>query len=382
MRLLQVTPSYKPAFGYGGTIVSVGLLCETLVTEGCPVLVITTTANGKTELPTHKQTPVLVNGVPVLYFPRWTKDHSHFSPALLRYLWQQVRQYDVVHIHSWWNLVAMLSVLVCLLRGVRPVLSPRGMLSNFTIKKGFKPLFHATFGKWLLSKTYLHATANQEREECLAFIPNWQNAVLPNILELPPLNGVSREDKTFHLLFLSRIHEKKGIDVLLKALPQLPFDWRLTIVGDGEPNYIEQLKKQAASLGLQSSNGTDVKRINWMGWVKPEDRFKVFEQANLFVLPSHNENFANVVIESLSVGTPVLVSQYVGLSDYVLEKKMGWVCDTTVKSLQAKLTEAYYQKAERHRITSNSSNQIRADFAPATLAAQYVNMYKKALKTA
>jgi glycosyltransferase involved in cell wall biosynthesis len=177
MRLLQVTPSYKPAYGYGGTITSIGLLCETLIGEGCAVTVITTTANGETELPLHTDKPHLVEGVPVFYFPRWTKDHSHFSPALLRWLWSNVKSFDAVHIHSWWNLVALFSVGVCILRGVKPVVSPRGMLSSFTIKGRIRPLFHRTMGKWLLKNTFLHATSRQESEEGLALITKWQHAV-------------------------------------------------------------------------------------------------------------------------------------------------------------------------------------------------------------
>jgi glycosyltransferase involved in cell wall biosynthesis len=398
MRLLQVTPSYKPAFGYGGTIVSVGLLCEALanrdivqksgIGEDVEMLVLTTTANVTSELPEHSRTPIDVNGVPVLYFRRWTKDHSHFSPALLGYLWRHGRQYDVVHIQSWWNLVAMGSVLVCLLRGIRPVVSPRGMLSSFTVKGKIKKLFHHTVGKWLLSQTYLHATAEQERDEGLDLIPNWQNIVLPNLLEIPvsverthvgetlkvsPTSGkvspTSGQSEVFKILFLSRVHEKKGIDLLLDALKSLPFDWTLTIGGDGESSYIEALKTKA------ENNGIGLK-INWLGWIEPTERFDYFAAADLFVLPSHNENFANVVLESLAVGTPVLVSQYVGLSGYVAEKKLGWVCDTHVKSLSQKLIEAYFQKAERARIQAWSPHLVRRDFDSALLAERYLAFYQ------
>ena len=95
------------------------------------------------------------------------------------------------------------------------------------------------------------------------------------------------------------------------------------------------------------------------------------------VLPSHNENFANVVIESLAVGTAVLVSQYVGLVDYVVEKNMGWVCDTTVESLLEKLNEAHIQIEKRIEIASRSGEQIRKDFDPSVLVRRYLKMYQK-----
>ena len=394
MRLLQIIPTYKPAYCYGGVIVSIGLLCEALHGAGHEVLVATTTANGKAELPVHDRVPVPVNGVPVLYFPRWTKDHSQFSPGFLRWLWANARRFDAVHIHSWWNLSALFGTMICLLRGVRPVLSPRGMLSSFTIKGKWKPAFHRLVGRRILAKTFLHATSQAELDECLGLIPGWPHGpVLPNILEIPVLNDERRmmndesgaanssfiiQNSSFKMLFLSRIHEKKGIDLLLAALPGLPFEWTLTIAGEGDQDYVEKLKKQAENLGTGADGLPFSKKINWPGWVAPERRFGVFGQADLFVLPSHNENFANVVIESLAVGTPVLVSRHVGLSDYVLEKKLGWACETTVESIREQIIGAFLQKTERERIADAGPAQVRADFSAAVLAEKYVAVYLNA----
>ena len=170
-------------------------------------------------------------------------------------------------------------------------------------------------------------------------------------------------------LFLSRLHQKKGIEILFEALAQVSFDWTLTIAGDGESDYLEQLKKLSENLRISH-------KVNWLGWVNAKNKWTIYQDADLLVLPSHNENFANVVIESLAVGTPVLVSQYVGLSDYVLEKKLGWVCDTTVGSLRDTLIESYHQKTERRAINARSPHQIRQDFDPSVLAQRYVKMYQ------
>ena len=380
MNLLHIIPTYKPAYIYGGTITSISLLCENLVAKGgCKVTVLSTTANGKDELPVYKNAPKNVDGVDVYYFPRWTKDHSQLSPALLWYLLRYARRFDAVHIHSWWNLSVLLATFVCLLRGVKPVLSPRGMLSSFTIAGRFKPVFHRFLGKWLLKNTYLHTTSPQETQECLAMIPNWQHTDLPNFLDTPLLNlpkptrlnrHSNRQNHTLELLFLSRLHQKKGVELLLDALAQVTFDWSLTIAGGGETDYVEQLKKQSKNLGI------DLK-INWLGWVNAPERTAAFEAADLMVLPSHNENFANVVIESLATGTPVLVSKYVGLSKYVADNNLGWVCDTTVESLRETITEANYQQTRRHQIAERCSAQIRADFDPSVLVQRYLKMYRE-----
>jgi glycosyltransferase involved in cell wall biosynthesis len=344
------------------------------------VTVLSTTANGKEELPVYKKAPKKVDGVDVYYFPRWTKDHSQLSPALLWYLFRNARRFDAVHIHSWWNLSVLLAVFACLLRGVKPILSPHGMLSPFTITGRFKPVFHRFIGKKLLKRTFLHTTSEQEAAECLALIPDWEHINLPNFLDLINLPNKQKKapnplDSTasnapFNLLFLSRLHQKKGVELLFDALAQVSFDWSLTMAGGGETDYLNQLKKQSENLHIDA-------KINWLGWVDATERLAAFTAADLLVLPSHNENFALVVIESLAVGTPVLVSKYVGLADYVAEKDLGWVCDTTVESLVENLEKAHRETAKRQHISQHSSAQIRQDFDPSVLAPKYVKMYAK-----
>lgn len=381
MKLLEIIPTYKPAFLYGGAVSAVSLLCEALVAENnIQVTVLSTTANGKAELPEFSREPALVDGVPVYYFPRWTKDHSQFSPGLLWWLWRNVKQYDTVHIHSWWNFSVLFATMICIRRGIKPILSPHGMLSPFTLTGRFKPLFHRLMGEKMLKKTVLHVTSNQEAKECLALTPDLVYKDLPNFLDLDTLPlpikktdvdvSTKTQNKTFRLLFLSRLHQKKGIELLFNALAEVPFDWSLTMAGDGEADYIAQLKHLSLSLKINN-------KINWIGWVNTEQRLTAFEAADLFVLTSHNENFAISVIESLVVGIPVLVSQHVGLSDYIMEKKLGWVCDTTIKSIQSALTQAYFEEDERKRIADAGPNQIRTDFARSVLAKRYINMYRE-----
>ncbi len=381
MKLLEIIPTYKPAFIYGGAVTAISLLCEALVAENnIQVTVLSTTANGKAELPEFSREPTIVDGVPVYYFRRWTKDHSQFSPGLLWWLWRNIKQYDAIHIHSWWNLSVLFATTICILRGVKPILSPHGMLSPFTITGRFKPIFHRFIGTKMLKKTFLHVTSNQEAKECLALIPDLMYKNLPNFLDLatlPPSTKKTNIDastktpnKVFRLLFLSRIHEKKGIELLFNALADVPFDWSLTMAGDGAAGYTEQLKQLSRNLNIDN-------KINWIGWVNTEQRLAAFEAADLFVLTSHNENFAICVIESLAVGIPVLVSQHVGLSDYIIEKKLGWICDTTVESIQSTLTQAYLEDDERKRIADAAPNQIRTDFTRSVLAKRYISMYRQ-----
>jgi glycosyltransferase involved in cell wall biosynthesis len=376
LKILHITPSYKPAFVYGGTTVSVSALCENLANFGHEVTVYTTTANGTTELPLHNKIPAIVNGVQVFYFKRITKDHTHFSPELLINLWKNAKKFDAIHIHSWWNLVAVFATLVCWLKGIKPILAPRGMLStySFTHENSIKKqLIHIFLGKFLLSKTTLHATASQELQEGKQLIPDWQGFVLPNILQLPT-NHITKTKTTvtqnFTILFLSRIDKKKGIEILLEALQKTTFSFHLHITGSGEASYLEQLKNLAEKYQLTN-------KITWHGRIEGNLRYDLYANADVFVLPSYNENFANVVIEALSVGTPVIVSKYVGLADYVKQHQLGEVIDLSAAELQTALENLYKNTTLRQKIRQTAPQQIQTDFSAENLTVAYTKIYQE-----
>jgi glycosyltransferase involved in cell wall biosynthesis len=304
---------------------SVAKLSEQLASAGNKVTVYTTTANGTTELPVAHNVPVMIDGVEVTYFKRLTKDHSHLSPGLLHHLWKTAVQYDVIHIHAWWNLVSVLAAGIAVAKKVPFVLSPRGTLSNYSFhnkSQMAKRILHTLLGKRLLRQAYLHATSGAEQLDLLALVQPLGSFNIPNFVKIAPSSPVKKDTgPLFKLLFLSRIDEKKGLDILLNALPLLNTPYHLTIAGDGNETYIDTLKTIARH-NLTANN------ISWIGF-QDKTKFTVYAEHDLLVLPSHNENFGNVVIESLSAGTPVLVSKHVGLADYVVKNNLGWVCHTT-----------------------------------------------------
>ncbi|MET0573973.1 MAG: glycosyltransferase [Pedobacter agri] len=434
LKILHITASYKPAYIYGGPIQSVGKLCEGLAerkgqraesgklkaessklkveskkwkveSEKFNLEVFTTTANGRNELSLEAGKPVLVDGVPVNYFKRWTKDHSHFSPGLLWRLSKVLRQAQhdklVIHIHAWWNLVSVLSCLVAKWHSVPVVLSPRGMLtkySQYNRNSLAKRIIHHSIGKRLLRYCHIHTTSEQEKQDVLQLVQPKSITMIPNLVRLEGekskeqrvrnkydeekwldarnLNTKSRgaiHTLTFKLLFLSRIEEKKGLELLFEAIAKLDLAYELTIAGSGEEDYIKSLKLKAESLMLG-------KRVKWIGQVSNLEKFSVMADHDLLVLPSYNENFANVVIECLNTGTPVLVSEYVGLADYVKTNNMGWVCSLEPNDIAQKISDAYINVVKRESITHSAPILIKSDFNDEVLVKRYMELYKRVLR--
>ncbi|SDT53247.1 Glycosyltransferase involved in cell wall bisynthesis [Mucilaginibacter mallensis] len=374
MKILQISASYKPAYIYGGPIMSVSMLAEQLSKLEAEVTVFTTTANGLNELPVNTNQPVFIDGVTVIYFKRITKDHTHLSPALLKNVWQKARDYDVVHIHAWWNLVSMLSCLIAVMRNVKVVVSPRGTLSNYSFNNknnGIKGLIHTFLTKPLLKKCDIHTTSDNEYSAVKSIIQAKHIFNIPNFIRLNVNKQYAVVPSIDHikLIFLSRIEEKKGLDILFDALKDVQIPYRLTIAGDGNSDYIKSLKAIAVNNNIDA-------HIDWIGF-QSDNKFDLLHEHDLLVLPSHDENFGNVVIESLSVGTAVLISEQVGLADYVVTNNLGWICQTNASSVSAAISTINSRFDELQRIRKEAPAIILEDFNYNNMAVKYINMYNQ-----
>lgn len=371
MKILHIIPSYKPAYIYAGPVESVACLCEGLAEAGHDVYVYTTTANGLEELQVPAGVEQVISGVKVTYFKRITKDPTNMSPELWRQLIARGREFDAVHIHSWWNFCVLVAAWICHFMRIRVVVSPRGMLSEYiftSTNRNKKRWIHALLGRKALAKSVFHATASAEYEECVKLIPGWKGFLLPNILLLPEINIRKEPNEVFTLIYLSRIHPKKGLELLLEAMAGLPFDVRLKIAGTGDDKYIESLKKLVEDLRIS-------RKVQWLGWKSREEKFVELMNSDSFVLTSFNENFANVVIEALHVGTPVLISEEVGLSPFVSENNLGWVTALNVESIRSTIIQAYQDTERRLSINQQSRSIINEAFSQTHLITKYVEHY-------
>lgn len=370
MNILLITPSYKPAYVYGGPTFSISKLAEQLSIYH-KIDLVTTTANGKQELDVEVNKPILIENVNVIYFKRQTKDHSHFSLNLFQYVWRNCKRYDIVHIHSWWNLVSIISSLICILRGSKVLITPRGMLSEYTLKNSvFKKVVNKLFSTSIYKKFFWHLTSNYEIQQ-LKYVKPEHKYLVPNFILDETYVDVEFENKK-DLLFLSRIERKKNIELLLNSIPNLNSKINLNIVGNIEPNYLNKLKKNVKNNEIE----------NQVFWHKPAygtNKNNILAKACLLVLPSYDENFANVVLESLLNGTGVIVSENVGLADFVKKFDLGWVLNSN-GDLPELINEALSNIDKQKYIYSNARNIVLQEFDDKKTIKEYLNMYDSILK--
>ena len=210
---------------------------------------------------------------------------------------------DVFHVHGLWRMPNVYPAAAARACGARLFLSPHGMLGAEALrfsalrKKAFWALAQ---GRAVRAVHALHATCDSEWRDIRAFGLRQPVAVIPNGIDI---GQPQAPDERPYALSLGRLHPIKGLDRLLHAWarlePEFP-DWTLRMHGPSELGYRDQLAELARELGLR--------RVEIGDALYGEEKRRAFARASLFVLPSHGENFANTVAESLAVGVPVVAS--------------------------------------------------------------------------
>ncbi len=174
-----------------------------------------------------------------------------------------------------------------------------------------------------------------------SFSPNaWNEVVFPNGINEPEGDPVAQID-TFYarfpslrgrrfLLFLSRLHEKKGCDLLLNAFANVAStspDLDLVMAGPDQTGLEARLRKIAAEKGIAS-------RVHWPGMLSGDLKWGAIRACDAFVLPSHQENFGIVIVESLAAGRPVLMSNQINIWREIQAEGVGLVDDDTAEGTE------------------------------------------------
>lgn len=214
----------------------------------------------------------------------------------------------VLHVHGQWILPNLLPAWAVKGTACRLVTSPRGMLEGWAMQQSAwkKRIMWRTLQRAAVQASdLLHATARSEADSIWALGIDRPAAIIPNGMDAPPQSERAHfgsESRT--LLFLGRMHPKKGIDRLLAAWALLQSEhpsWNLKIVGPDNSGYLSELRAQADALKLQ--------RLTFLGAVAGAEKTALYRNSQLFVLPTHSENFGVSVAEALSYGVPAVVSR-------------------------------------------------------------------------
>ena len=228
---------------------------------------------------------------------------------------------DVVHFHNLWNLELIPLASRAVQAGRPYVISPHGTLDGWSMSQSSlkKRAYLALRGRRMIERSAgVHFAASEEQRAATRWISTKQGSVIPLIVDLrsltngdsgstEPAAAASRgEDVSAPtLLFLSRLHPKKRLETLLEAVAMLRdrgLPTTLVVAGTGDPRYLEQLTILTRCLDLDA-------QVRFLGNVVGDQKNQVFRSADLFVVPTSQENFGIVFVEALATGTPVVTTR-------------------------------------------------------------------------
>lgn len=326
MKLIHTIPTINEEAG--GPSYSVVRLCESEIVQGIDLSL------------------VALDWAPIMNAPRFLKSFPlgigprklGSSPTMKKWIQAEVlnSNVDLVHNHSLWMMPNVYPGAICRASRTPLIVSPRGTLSRWAMQNGsfFKKVFWPLAQRPVLeSVTCFHATAYSEYEDIRRLGFRQPVAIIPNGIDIPIVHQNEPETNRT-LLFLGRIHPKKGLEMLLpawKVLQQKFPDWQLKIIGPDNHGHQTKMQELSERLGLQ--------RIEFCEPRYGKAKTESFVGADLFVLPTYSENFGMAVAEALAAGVPAVVTR--GAPWAELEKhNAGWWVDISVEGLVVGLSNA------------------------------------------
>jgi glycosyltransferase involved in cell wall biosynthesis len=389
MRVLHITPSVGPS--RGGTSEAILGMVSALNNQGISADIATTDDNGEERLRVPHGKRIEFQEAPTYFFPGFSPSHAlvrdyAFSTVFTRWLWKNINNYDLIHIHSLFSYPATLSMWLARSRGIPYVNHPHGMLCDWSLqqssqkKKSYLKLFE--YANLNRSKALI-LTSNQEAKElnrsafkcCCVIVPiglTIPARITNSRLRLRQKLGLPATEPI--ILFLSRIHYKKGLDYLIRALGKVNnHRFSLVIAGSGEPEYERTIKALVQELGLAS-------QTHFVGFVKGDDKDLLLQGSDIFVLTSYSENFGVAVLEALAAGLPAIVTPGVALAEVVKHHQLGVVPELEEGAIATAILQALTQPETMQEMGDRARQFVLNHYTWDRVAVQLMEVYTSILE--
>jgi len=390
VKILHVIPSVSPTLG-GPTEVVLNLV-KALRECGVDTEIATTNDNGPDQLvldvPLNQR--VEYQQVPVWFLPRFSPRMRDFifSPAMTGWLWQHIKEYDLLDIHYLFSYSSSCAGAISRWQRVPYTTRTMGLLAPWALAQNRfkKQVYIFMIERHNLNQaTAIHCTSASEAEDVRKFGIKTPTITLPlgvnQPIYLPEAKwklhyvyGIPSEIPV--VLFLSRLHYKKRPDLLVRSLKQLADkndNFHLILAGAGEPDYVDDLKNLIANCGLTS-------QTSFAGFVTGKEKQLLLPGSDIFVLPSFSENFGIAVAEAMAVGLPVIVTPGVQIAPEIAEAKAGLVVEGEEDILANALAQLLKSPKLRQQLGENGQRLVNSRYSWSAIAQNLSTVYQSILE--
>lgn len=371
MKVLHVVSAIETVAA--GTSYSVPTLCKSLAALKTLDIELHVLAK---EPDNTKQLDYILREYPSLQLP--VINRLGISSAMHQGILATSNNVDIIHSHGLWMMPNIYPAFVANRIQCPYMVSPRGMISPWALNRSKwkkKLMWHLFQKRALETATCFHATAEAEYMHIRKAGFNAPVAIIPNGTDIPLITHEKPLAGRRKLLFLARIHPSKGLDILLHAWKQVEAlfpNWDLYVAGPDNLGYLGKMKLLARDLGLD--------RVEFTGPVYGEDKNRLYFDSDLYVLPSHTENFGLTVAEALAHGVPAIVTHgapWDGLETH----DCGWWIELSVDSLASCLKTAMHTDPSLLRkMGANGREWMQRDYSWGALAEQMQQTYHWMIK--
>lgn len=312
----------------------------------------------------------------IKHYPKFLKPLNTLcvSPQMGKGICNVIEKADVLHAHSLWMMQTYYAYKAAKGKDVKLCIHIHGTLSPWALQRSrLKKRLSLIFlkqRKALKRADLLIASCEEEYRDIRNFGLKNPVAIIANGIEIPDLSSsVIKKEKT--LVFLSRIHPKKGIDILLKSWKVLQDkypDWNLQIAGNDTTEYADWLKNECIVQQCE--------RVKFTGELNGTEKYHFLANASLFVLPTYSENFGIAIGEALACGTPVVTTTGAPWSG-LIENDCGlWINLTEDNLTQALDDMMSHPMVELTRMGENGRQWMMRDFAWDEIARKIIRSYE------
>lgn len=322
------------------------------------------------------------NLVPRRFPRRW-----YNGKGLNQWLDNNLHRFDLVGLHAVFSFVTLRTSFYCKKKGIPFLLHPHGSLDPFDLKKRkfLKRLFGPIFIRPILKNCAgVVCTTQAEADLLETYTTRPRKFVVP--LPVPTMTVVRSSRQSFRqrhgipndafvVLFLSRIDYKKGLEFLLPALASVRESFQdvwFVMAGSGDERFVSNIRSKLNQLGLS-------KWTREIGFVSGIEKADAFAAADLFALPSLNENFGIVIVEAMQSGLPVLISDQVYIHREIAAAGAGQVCATNSEDCRRVLLNFVSDRLSTMQMGARASRLASQRFGPEAATQSLIDVYKGVL---
>lgn len=385
MKILLINSIFFPAIGWGGPITATYDLARKLAGDGHEVMVYTSDAlDYNTNMKIGRKI-IMPEGFEIRYFKNMSRHLKYFfTPGMIIPILKNANSFDIIHINSYRQFQDMICFFLLSFLKKSYVITAHGSVIPEGEGKLYKKAYDFFIGKKLLAnaKKIIAFKKEQVEEYEKLGVKKDHIQIIPNAIDIEklPEKGSLRKELNLSdfekiILYLGRIHEKKGIGVLIEAFAKIKIQNSHLIIAGPDFNFKEKAENMIRTFQIED-------RVHFVGLLDKNRKYEAFADADIVVYPSFYEaGISLVILEAASVGKPLIISDSIGFSDEARKFNVALTCKPNSKEdLQEKIEILLNDLNQANLMGLRAQKIVKERFSWEFSLKEHINIYKNILK--